>query len=107
VKGGSKLKSPEEPGCLATTLGSLPHTDVEHGTGLVFEHTPEIPAGPQFPKRNAYENMMVQFTEGLPALVEGEDRFSFDTEAPQFVEQLTSFYGSYLAFTEDGDLGAC
>jgi hypothetical protein len=71
-----------------------------------LEYTPEIPAWPQFPKRNAYENMMVQFTEGLPGLVAGEDGFSFDTAAPDFVEQLTSFYGSYLAFTEDGDLGA-
>ena len=31
-----------EPCCLATTIGSLPHIDVTHGTRLMFESTPEI-----------------------------------------------------------------
>jgi hypothetical protein len=95
-----------EPRCLATTLGSLPHTDVVRGTDLVFEYKPEIPAWAQFPKRTIYENMMVQFTEGMPALVEDEDRFIFDTTVPDFVEQLTDFYARYLAVTETGDLWA-
>jgi hypothetical protein len=38
-----------EPCCLATTIGSLPHTDVALGTHLMFESTPEIPAWVQFP----------------------------------------------------------
>ena len=106
MKGGSSLKAPMEPRCLATTLGSLPHADVARGSDLVLRFTPEIPAWAQFPKRNAYENMMVQFTEGLPGLVEGAERFYFDTTAPNFVEQLTGFYEAYLAFTESGDAAA-
>ena len=39
----------------------------------MFENTPEIPAWVQFPRRVFYENMMVQFTEGLPGLVVDED----------------------------------
>jgi len=58
-----------EPFCLATTIGSLPHTDVARGTALMFKYTPEIASWVQFPKRNRYENMMIQFTEGMPALV--------------------------------------
>ena len=92
-----------EPRCLATTVGSLPHTDVARGTGLMFESTPEIPAWVQFPRRVFHENMMVQFTEGMPGLVEDRDRVYFDTAAPDFVEQLTDFYARYLAVTEDGD----
>jgi methionine synthase II (cobalamin-independent) len=95
-----------EPRCLATTLGSLPHTDVARGTALMFESTPEIPAWVQFPRRILHENMMVQFTEGMPGLVEDGDRFYFDTAAPDFVEQLTDFYTRYLAVTEEGDSAA-
>jgi hypothetical protein len=76
---------------------------VVRGTALVFKYTPEIPAWAQFPKRSVYENMMVQFTEGMPALVEDEKGFTFDTALADFVEQLTDFYARYLAVTETGD----
>lgn len=92
-----------EPRCLAVTVGSLPHTDVARGTALMFESTPEIPSWVQFPKRIFYENMMVQFTEGMPGLVKDEDRFYFDASAPGFIDQLTGFYTRYLAATEKGD----
>ena len=59
-----KSKSVFEPCCLATTIGSLPHTNVARGTTLMFENTPEIASWVQFPKRNRYENMMIQFTKG-------------------------------------------
>jgi methionine synthase II (cobalamin-independent) len=95
-----------DPCCLATTIGSLPHTNVTRGTVLMFDSTPEIPAWVQFPRRVFYENMMVQFTEGMPGLVEDGDRVYFDTAAPDFIEQLTDFYARYLAATEDGDLVA-
>ncbi len=97
-----------EPRCLATTIGSLPHTDVALGTRLMFESTPEIPAWVQFPRRVFHENMMVQFTEGMPGLVEdeGEERVTFDTGVPDFVDRLTDFYARYLAVTEEGDADA-
>jgi hypothetical protein len=87
--------------CLATTIGSLPHTDVVRGTALIFEHTPEIPSWVQFPKRNQYENMMIQFTEGMPALVQDGDRTYFSTSINDFSEQLTYFYERYFAVIED------
>jgi len=92
-----------EPGCLATTIGSLPHTDVARGTELVLRHTPELPAWSQFPKRNFHENMMLQFTEGMPALMRREDRVYFDTETPDYTDQLGDFYQRYLAATEQAD----
>jgi len=90
-----------EPHCLATTIGSLPHTDVVHGTALMFENTPEIPSWVQFPKRALYENMIIQFTEGMPALVQDGDRIYFSTLISDFTSQLTDFYQRYLAATED------
>ena len=95
-----------EPCCLATTLGSLPHTDVARGTTLMFESTPEIPAWVQFPKLGFRENMMVQFTEGMPGLVQDGDRVYFNTTAPAFPEELTDFYARYLAVTENKDTSA-
>jgi len=90
-----------EPCCLATTIGSLPHTDADRATRLMLESTPEIPSWVQFPKRDFHENMMMQFTEGLPALVQDGDRISFSTLAEDFAEQLTDFYERYLAATEE------
>jgi len=90
-----------EPFCLATTIGSLPHTDVARGTALMFKSTPEIASWVQFPKRNRYENMMMQFTEGMPALVQDGDRTFFSTSINDFPEQLTYFYERYLAVIED------
>jgi hypothetical protein len=92
-----------EPRCLATTLGSLPHTDVVRGTALMFEHTPEIPAWVQLPRRTFVENMMVQFTEEMPGLVNDGDRVYFDTRAHDLPDGLTDFYTRYLAATEEGD----
>jgi hypothetical protein len=79
---------------------------VGRGTELILQATPEIPSWVQFPKRSPYENMMVQFTEGLPALVEDEGRTYFDTTLPDYVEQLTAFYERYLSASEEGDATA-
>jgi hypothetical protein len=95
-----------EPCCLATTIGSLPHTDADRATRLMFQSTPEIPSWVQFPKRDFHENMMMQFTEGLPALVQNGDRISFSSLIDNFAEQLTVFYERYLAATEEGSAEA-
>jgi len=89
------------PFCLATMIGSLPHTDVARGTALMFKNTPEIASWVQFPKRNRYENMMMQFTEGMPAFVLDGDRRYFSTSVNDFPEQLAYFYEHYLAVIED------
>lgn len=95
------FKGKFEPCCLATTIGSLPHTDAARATRLMLKSTPEIPSWVQFPKRTFHENMMIQFTEGLPALVQDGDRIFFSTQAENFAEQLTEFYERYLAATEE------
>jgi hypothetical protein len=92
-----------EPRCLPTTIGSLPHTDVEQGMRLMLAATPELPSWVQFPRRAFHENMMVQFTQGMPGLVEEEERVYLDTSAPDFVDRLTDFYTHYLAVSEAGD----
>ncbi len=95
-----------EPCCLATTIGSLPHTDVARGTRLMFENTPEIPSWIQFPKRNPYENMLIQFTEGFPGFIQEGDYHYFSVESADFIEQMVVFYQLYLAVMEEHDLKA-
>ena len=92
-----------EPCCLATTIGSLPHTDVVQGTKLMFESIPDIPSWIQFPKRNQYENMMIQFTEGLPGLIREGGHRHFSVESADFIEQMVVFYQRYLELTEKKD----
>ena len=95
-----------EPCCLATTIGSLPHKDVERGTELMFTSTPKIPSWVQFPRLAFHENMMVQFTEGMPALVQDDDRIYFDTQTTDYTDQLTLFYERYLQVIETGNSDA-
>jgi hypothetical protein len=106
MKNKQKSQSVFNPFCLATTIGSLPHTDVVRGTELVFKHTPEIASWAQFPKRNSYENMMMQFTEGIPGLVLDHDRAYISTSADDFPEQLALFYEKYMAVMDDENTDA-
>lgn len=45
--------------------------------------------------------MIIQFTEGMPALVQDGDRTYFSTLFNDFPERLTCFYERYLAVIED------
>jgi methionine synthase II (cobalamin-independent) len=94
-----------EPRCLLTTLGSLPHTDIAQATALLLAHTPEIPAWVQLPKRAWHENMMAQYLEGLPGIVEENERAYFDTSRSDYQDALTDFFSRYLA-VESGDADA-
>jgi hypothetical protein len=88
-----------EPKLLATTLGSLPHTDVERATRLVLQYTPEMPAWVQFPKLG--ESMMRQFNGGMPGLFTVGGGHFVDTHSEAFDEALTDFYTLYLGVTEE------
>ena len=72
----------------------------------MFDSTPEIPSWVQFPKRTFQENMMVQFTEGMPGLMRDRDRMYFNTKSNDFTDQLTECFTYYLAATENGALDA-
>jgi len=96
------LPFPFDPRCLPTTLGSLPHTDAAQATALLLAYTPEIPTWAQLPKRTWHENMMVQYLEGLPGVVEENERAYFDTSRPGYDDALTDFFARYLA-VESGD----
>ena len=52
----------------ATAIGSYPHNNVDDACDLILKTLPEIPCWPQLPERDMNEEMLVQYTEGLPFL---------------------------------------
>ncbi len=90
------------PGGAATLVGSLPHQDRQRAIELVLDEIREIPGWPQLPLY-PMEQMMVQYSEGLPGLVCQNDRTRFDTADPSFEAELLHFYEEYLAVT-NGEL---
>jgi hypothetical protein len=95
-----------EPCCLPTTIGSMPHRDVARATSLMLEATPELPSWVQFPRLALEENMMIQFTEGMPGRVRKGDKVVLDAAAESFTGELTEFYAHYLAAAEEGSAEA-
>ena len=63
-----------EFGCLATAIGSMPHSDPHEACRLVMKYLPDIPCWPQLPKRSPKENIYLQFSEGFPGLVVEGDK---------------------------------
>lgn len=84
---------------LATGIGSVPHISPDRITGLIVELFADAPFWPQLSRRRFLEQMLVQFTEGMPGIAIDEQarRVSYSTPAP---EAQAEFYEHYLA----GDL---
>jgi methionine synthase II (cobalamin-independent) len=81
-------------------VGSLPHHDRQRALDLIFKETAEIPSWPQL-SPHPMEQMMVQYTEGLPGLASEPNRSRFVTSHPSFEQELVDFYEEYLAVTND------
>lgn len=89
---------------LATGIGSVPHTDPGRITELIIRNFPEAPFWPQLSRRRFLEQMLVQFTEGLPGISidEAARQLSYSTPDP---EAQAEFYEKYLAGNiEDFDI---
>ena len=83
----------------ATLIGSMPQRDRESAIELVLRTVPEIPAWPQFPAYPA-EQMMAQYVEGLPGLVNDKGRQIVRSDTPEFDRDALLFYEQYLALEE-------
>ena len=83
----------------ATTIGSLPLTDAQEATELVFSYTPLLPSWVQLPKHPG-EGMLEQYNEGLPGIQDAGGRIRIDTDDPGFETALLEFYEQYLGAVE-------
>ncbi|RLA86431.1 MAG: hypothetical protein DRG31_00165 [Deltaproteobacteria bacterium] len=55
-----------------TAIGSLPHEDPKEACRFVLNHLTVLPHWPQLPQRDPNEDMIRQFSEGMPGLKEDE-----------------------------------
>lgn len=83
------------PELLPIHIGSLPHEDARVACAAIRASFPDLPAWPQLPKRSFLENMYVQFSEGFPGLVLGEERIYVDRSRDLSAE-LERLYVAYL-----------
>src|SRR5437763_10148287 len=58
---------------MATSIGSLPHTDPDTAAAVDLARTPELPAAPQLPARSAREGMIAQAAQGIPGVTVLDD----------------------------------
>ena len=88
-------KEPKEflPGGMVTAIGSFPQREPSPALELIEQFIPEAPAWPQLPRRGFKENMCVQFSPGMPALVLDEEKERiFFRVGDDFLPQLEEFY---------------
>ncbi|MCL6472394.1 MAG: hypothetical protein K6T91_06230 [Firmicutes bacterium] len=87
-----------EAKCMATAIGSVPHTNVDAACNIVLGSMRHIPMWPQLPNISFKENMYVQYTEGMPGIVvdETERRVYFDTTR-NIIGELEKLFGQYIA----------
>lgn len=78
-----------------TAIGSLPNSDVESAMKIVEDNFSQIPFWPQLARLNKNEDMIVQFLEGVPGLVETPDKIYLENESDEFFENLESFFLDY------------
>jgi len=98
-----------EAKCMATAIGSVPHTDVDAACRLVLDNLRDIPMWPQFPNISFKESIYAQYSEGMPGITIDEDerKVYFDTTR-DVVGELEPLFNSFLsddveAFAISGD----
>ena len=91
-----------EFGFMATGIGSVPFLEVEATCRDINRLFPHMPFWPQFVKRSYFEDMSVQYSEGLPLLVVNEEKRSLTVSPSGEREmELVKFYERF--FAEDVD----
>jgi len=94
---------------LASGIGSMPFTDVEHAVDVSISKLAEAPFWPQLPKLGLNEQMEIQYSEGMPCIVidREKSRMYFDTSG-DYSEAFAEFYEMYMAAMDpDEGSGDC
>lgn len=86
--------------CMA--IGSLPHKDVKKAMQIVEENF-AIPFWPQLAKFNKNEDMIFQFLENLPGIVNNGEKIYLDNESDDFFIQLEELFLDYEEIISNKD----
>jgi hypothetical protein len=84
--------------CLATAIGSFPHSDAGKALAIIFNSLPDAPCWPQLPRLGLQEQMEIQYSEGMPRMIIDREKgqMYFDT-AGDYSEDFAAFYEAYMA----------
>jgi hypothetical protein len=86
----------------ATCIGSVPFQDIEDTCRDILKHLPVMPFWPQFVKRSHLEDMIIQFSEGLPLMrIIEEKRSLVISETGNTESELVDFYEHFMAQDTD------
>jgi methionine synthase II (cobalamin-independent) len=91
----NEFKSDWQALAAATLVGSMPHRDPDRVIDLILREIPEIPVWPQLPFFR-FEQMMLQYLDGLPGLQFSDKRVFVRTDTAAFEQELYSFYEEYM-----------
>lgn len=94
--------------CMSTAIGSMPFSDPEHAIDVSLKNL-DAPIWPQLSHFGLYEQMEIQYSEGLPCAVIDEEkgRMYFDTSG-DYSETFAEFYEAYMmAMDPDDGNGDC
>ena len=82
---------------VTTGIGSVPFLDIKETCKLIIDSFKKIPFWPQLVKRTIYEDMIIQFSEGIPFLkVDKEKRAIFAIKGDSPEKELLKFYERFL-----------
>lgn len=97
------------PKFLATGIGSMPFGDPEYAVDVSLSKVKEAPFWPQLPKLNLYEQMEIQYSEGIPCVVtDHENRRMYLQTSEDYSETFAQFYEEYMkAMDPDTGNGDC
>lgn len=98
-----------KPKFLGTAIGSMPFTDPDYAVKVSLTTIKDCPIWPQLPRLGMNEQMEVQYSEGLPAVVRDYEkgRMFFDTDSDYF-DDFATFYENYMeAMDPDDGTGDC
>lgn len=96
-----KISMKFEGRCMATGIGSLPMTDPEEAVREILKYLPEIPFWPQLPGRAFREQMVPQYSEGLPGVVEDREKERIYVDSERAVGEMERFYEKEMACDVD------
>lgn len=102
-----------KPRCIATAIGSLPHSNPEDAVKVVLENIPDAPIWPQLPALGMNEQMEIQYSENLPDVVidREKERMYVDTTDETFaaistcMEKFTMDDVDYFGITSEFSKG--
>jgi hypothetical protein len=90
---------------LATSIGSLPHTDADSAASVVLRRHPDLPAAPELPARSAREGMIAKAAHGIPGVTVLDDgSLRVDVERIESAAAEGAHVDSSLHVAEDGGL---